>query len=72
MQLVMNGLSIKLLIVLDLGIGLIRSLSLLPAIHHVFDGFGIIDYFLAVGVAGRREVVGGELDFAWVMKGIPS
>lgn len=59
MQLVMNGLPIKLLIVLDLGIRFIRSISFLPAIDHVFDRFGIIYYLLAVGVIAGGEIEGG-------------
>lgn len=71
-QLVMNGLPIKLLIVLDLGIRLIGALSSLPAIDHIFDGFGIINNLLSVWMIAGWEIEGSELDFSWIMVGIPS
>jgi hypothetical protein len=71
-QVIINSLPIKLLIVLDLGIRLIRGLSLLPSIDHVFDGFWIVDYLFAVGVVGGREVECGKLDLSLIKLGIPS
>jgi hypothetical protein len=61
-QIVLDCLSVQLLKVFDLRCWFIRCIGLFPSIDDIFDGFGIIHNFLAVGMLGRREIEGGELD----------